>query len=274
MLRPSRPMMRPFMSSDGSSTIETVVAAAWLAASRPMPVEMMLRTRRSDSCLRLLLDPADHLRHVVADVVLGLLQQQLAGLRLGHARRALELAASAASLVAFSSSCSVPRVHLAVADRPARGASAPRPSGRAARRGRSRAPRPWRPRSGAARAAPPSPGGRELQLLGLELGLLAEGIGVALRVFEQRLGLQGVGLGPHRRRTSSSQRGTPTEPPTRSAATTATARPRGGHETTSSPRRRRGMSDPARRPAAPGGNHATKAMCERKSAGLRPFAGT
>ena len=33
----------------GGSTIETVVAAAWLAASRPMPVEMMLRTRRSDS---------------------------------------------------------------------------------------------------------------------------------------------------------------------------------------------------------------------------------
>ena len=37
----------------------------------------------------------------------------------------------------------------------------------------------------------------ELQLLGLELRLLAEGVGVALRVFEQRLGLQGVGLGPH-----------------------------------------------------------------------------
>ena len=34
MLRPSRPMMRPFMSSDGSSTIDTVVAAAWLAARR------------------------------------------------------------------------------------------------------------------------------------------------------------------------------------------------------------------------------------------------
>ncbi len=37
----------------------------------------------------------------------------------------------------------------------------------------------------------------QLQLLGLELGLLAEGVGVALRVFEQRLGLQGVGLRPH-----------------------------------------------------------------------------
>ena len=49
MLRPSRPMMRPFMSSDGSSTIETVVSAAWLAAVRWMPIEMMLRTRRSDS---------------------------------------------------------------------------------------------------------------------------------------------------------------------------------------------------------------------------------
>ena len=49
MLRPSRPMMRPFMSSEGSSTIETVVSAAWLAAVRWMPIEMMLRTRRSDS---------------------------------------------------------------------------------------------------------------------------------------------------------------------------------------------------------------------------------
>ncbi len=34
MLRPSRPMIRPFMSSEGSSTSETVVSAAWLAATR------------------------------------------------------------------------------------------------------------------------------------------------------------------------------------------------------------------------------------------------
>ena len=51
MLRPSRPMMRPFISSDGRSTMDTVVALAWLAAVRWMPMAMMLRTRRSDSCL-------------------------------------------------------------------------------------------------------------------------------------------------------------------------------------------------------------------------------
>ena len=51
MLRPSRPMMRPFMSSAGSWTTETVVSAAWPAASRCMTTERMLRTRRSASRL-------------------------------------------------------------------------------------------------------------------------------------------------------------------------------------------------------------------------------
>ena len=46
MLRPSRPMMRPFMSSDGSSTIETVVSAAWLAATRWSESATRLRARR------------------------------------------------------------------------------------------------------------------------------------------------------------------------------------------------------------------------------------
>ena len=51
MLRPSRPMIRPFMSSAESSTTETVVSAAWLAARRCMQTERMLRTRRSASRL-------------------------------------------------------------------------------------------------------------------------------------------------------------------------------------------------------------------------------
>ena len=51
MLRPSRPMMRPFMSSAESWTTETVVSAAWPAASRCMTTERMLRTRRSASRL-------------------------------------------------------------------------------------------------------------------------------------------------------------------------------------------------------------------------------
>ena len=49
MLRPSRPMMRPFISSEGSVTLETVVDAACAEAVRWMPIEMMLRTRRSAS---------------------------------------------------------------------------------------------------------------------------------------------------------------------------------------------------------------------------------
>ena len=41
MLRPSRPMTRPFMSSEGSSTTETVCSATWLLAARWMAIEMM-----------------------------------------------------------------------------------------------------------------------------------------------------------------------------------------------------------------------------------------
>ena len=51
MLRPSRPMMRPFMSSACSWTTDTVVSAAWPAAMRCMTTERMLRTRRSASRL-------------------------------------------------------------------------------------------------------------------------------------------------------------------------------------------------------------------------------
>ena len=58
MLRPSRPMMRPFMSSDGSSTIETVVSAAWLAATRCRASATRLRARRLASVRRLLVELA------------------------------------------------------------------------------------------------------------------------------------------------------------------------------------------------------------------------
>ncbi len=51
MLRPSRPMIRPFMSSADSWTTDTVVSAAWPAARRCMHTERMLRTRRSASRL-------------------------------------------------------------------------------------------------------------------------------------------------------------------------------------------------------------------------------
>ena len=49
ILRPSRPMMRPLMSSEGSWTVETVVAAAYPEAVRWMAVPMIERARRSPS---------------------------------------------------------------------------------------------------------------------------------------------------------------------------------------------------------------------------------
>ena len=51
MLRPSRPMIRPFMSSADSCTTDTVVSAAWPAARRCIHTDRMLRTRRSASRL-------------------------------------------------------------------------------------------------------------------------------------------------------------------------------------------------------------------------------
>ena len=93
MLRPSRPMMRPFMSSAGSWTTETVVSAAWPAASRCMTTERMLRTRRSASRLVSSSIARTARGRLVADLVLELLQQHGLGLRGGQAGGALELAA-------------------------------------------------------------------------------------------------------------------------------------------------------------------------------------
>ena len=46
MLRPSRPMIRPFMSSEASSTTLTVVSAVWLAATRCRASATSARARR------------------------------------------------------------------------------------------------------------------------------------------------------------------------------------------------------------------------------------
>ena len=56
MLRPSRPMIRPFISSLGSSTRRVVLSPACLAASRCIATERMLRARRSASRLVSALD--------------------------------------------------------------------------------------------------------------------------------------------------------------------------------------------------------------------------
>ena len=49
MLRPSRPMIRPFMSSEASSTTLTVVSAVWLAATRWSASATRVRARRLES---------------------------------------------------------------------------------------------------------------------------------------------------------------------------------------------------------------------------------
>ena len=93
MLRPSRPMIRPFISSFGSSISRVVVSEAWLAG------EPLGRDREDVAgaavgvALRLLLDlqerPAPHVASVVFDVG----DQHLLGLADGQARQPLELAA-------------------------------------------------------------------------------------------------------------------------------------------------------------------------------------
>ena len=49
MFLPSRPMIRPFRSSEASCTTETVVSAVWPEAVRWMATERMFRARLSDS---------------------------------------------------------------------------------------------------------------------------------------------------------------------------------------------------------------------------------
>ena len=51
MLRPSRPMMRPFISSLGRGTTLTVISATWSAAQRWMAVATISRARWSASSL-------------------------------------------------------------------------------------------------------------------------------------------------------------------------------------------------------------------------------
>ena len=139
MLRPSRPMMRPFMSSAESWTTDTVVSAAWPAAIRCMTTERMLRTRRSAS--RLVSSSIWRTRRAQSWRVWSSssLQQDLLGLRGAQARDALELE------------------HVALArrlrSRPA-GSRTPARGGRASCAAR-RAPPPWR--AGAPRGAPSPP---------------------------------------------------------------------------------------------------------------------
>ena len=92
MLRPSRPMMRPFRSSLGRSTTETVVSMACSAALRWMASVMICCARSGGGLARLGLEPLDEVGGVAPRVGFDLLEQQLARLVGGQAGDALQLA--------------------------------------------------------------------------------------------------------------------------------------------------------------------------------------
>ena len=86
MLRPSRPMMRPFMSSAGSWTTRHG-GLGRVAGGEPLHDDGEdVAHAAVGVALGLLLDLADEPRGVVADLVLELLEQQLLGLRRRRAR--------------------------------------------------------------------------------------------------------------------------------------------------------------------------------------------
>ena len=116
MLRPSRPMMRPFMSSLASSTTVTVVSAVWLAATRCSASATRARARRRASRSRLLLHLPDRARELVAHEILRPLEQRRLRLAERHARDALELLERLARALAFMLLLELLEVHLAVAD--------------------------------------------------------------------------------------------------------------------------------------------------------------
>ena len=95
MLRPSRPMIRPFISSFGSSTRRVVVSLACVAASRCIATARMLRARRSASRLVSSSISLQRQAGLVARLVLDVREQHLLRLRGGEPGDPLELAALA-----------------------------------------------------------------------------------------------------------------------------------------------------------------------------------
>ena len=153
MLRPSRPMMRPFSSSDLSSTTDTVVSTAWLDATRCITAARMLRARRSASLARLLLHLPDQAGAVVAQLVLELAHQDLLRLAGAQAGHPLELA-QLPRLLGLQLLARVVQVAPPVVERALALARAPAPAARASSPSRAAAP-PAAPARSGARAAPP-----------------------------------------------------------------------------------------------------------------------
>ena len=181
MLRPSRPMMRPFSSSDLSSTTDTVVSTAWLDATRCITAARMLRARRSASWRVSSSTWRISARALVAQLVLELAHHdllRLSGAQAGHALELAQLVAPArpsapracgrgcAARSSSARSRSLELLRLAARASPpcarrrssSRASSARRArssSSRSSRAGRAAPPRPARPRgSGGAGATP------------------------------------------------------------------------------------------------------------------------
>ena len=104
MLRPSRPMIRPFISSDGRWTTETVCSAVWSAATRWIAVTTMSRALSWASSRALPLDRAGELDGVVLGLLADGLEEDALGVLGRHAGDALEggdlLAVGAGQLLA------------------------------------------------------------------------------------------------------------------------------------------------------------------------------
>ena len=91
MLRPSRPMMRPFISSDGSETTVTVASEVWSAAMRCMTVVRMRRARSLALVGGMALDLAHAMLRLGLRLVHDLLDQGLARLAGGETADPLQL---------------------------------------------------------------------------------------------------------------------------------------------------------------------------------------
>ena len=91
MLRPSRPMIRPFMSSEGSSISETVVSDGVARGHTLEGVGDEVAGAALRLGARLLLGLPHLAGELVADELLGSVEQVRLGLVDGHARDALEL---------------------------------------------------------------------------------------------------------------------------------------------------------------------------------------
>ncbi len=117
MLRPSRPMILPFISSLGRLTVVTVISEATSVARRWIVVISTSRAFLSAVSLCLLLDEVDRHLRVVARLVLEALDEHLLRFRPAEARDPLEFGGDP---LAFLLQCGLPvgRFSLPVAERP------------------------------------------------------------------------------------------------------------------------------------------------------------